>query len=73
MREIEVDYVIGDDWQGLFFDGHLVDEGHSISIPNIFLMLEGSVLKSYRVHEADLDWLDEMGSFPVKFEEVEIV
>ena len=55
-----VTYARGDDWEGLYIDGKLVLEDHSIDVRDI-LEAVGFKIKTVWV---DLDWLAETGSLP---------
>jgi hypothetical protein len=59
--------VCGDDWQGLYINGKLVEEGHNIPLDEIFkyLGIEG---RSITVND---EWLQEQGRLPENLDEVE--
>ena len=58
--------VNGDDWAGIYIDGKLQYEGHSIS-PNDILTVLGIEHKEI---ECDYDWLAERGSLPENLKQV---
>ena len=61
-------YVDGDDWCGLYCDGELRAEGHSLRPYDIFIAL-GIVLD----HKyASLPWLTEVGRLPAKLADVKL-
>lgn len=62
----EITIVSGDDWQGLYVDGKLVDEGHSIQL-DTFARIMGIDLNE---KEADFDWLEKEGRMPDNLSEV---
>lgn len=58
--------VNGDDWQGLYKDGQIVAQNHSLSAYEI-LELVGVEFKSEWVN---LDWLENIGHLPHNLDEV---
>ena len=56
----------GDDWKGLYVDGKLVYEGHSIPIHEF----AKAANIDFDFVEADDEWLEEVGSFPKNLSEV---
>jgi len=75
--ERRIDIVDGDDWEGLFFDGHLLEQDHGLGLVKMLTLLstrigEGDtfVVKS---HSCDLDWLDGLGRFPSLFKDVKLM
>ena len=70
----EVVLCVGDDWEGLFVDGRLIYEDHSISTKYVANIITGNQPCSFEEKEVDMDWLYEIGTFPeniidVKFNE----
>ena len=61
-------HVAADDWEGLYVDGKLVAQGHSLSLETWFRHLEVDV-DSYGL---DWDWMHRVGTLPANFEECEI-
>ncbi len=55
-----------DDWDGLFIDGKLVTEGHSISLYKFCKILGIKV----DFKEVDDEYMYEMGSFPENLDEI---
>jgi hypothetical protein len=56
----------GGDWEGLFIDGKLVREGHSLHWSHV---LEALGIE-YDSFDADEDWMYEHGSFPDDLKDV---
>lgn len=77
MRDVDIKLVHGDDWCGLYFDDMLVYENHSIDFMCFFSLLSREYadrkIADIRVteYQCDINWLEERGSFPQKFKEVE--
>lgn len=67
-QKIDIKIVDGDDWSGLYINGELKDEGHSLRVSEVLEILGFKV----ETFEADYDWLEEMGSLPKKFSQVKI-
>lgn len=56
--------VQGDDWEGIYIDGKLVAQGHSIPLRNgIDLAIQHKVTEVVW-RAADLDWLHDVGELP---------
>ena len=69
MSEIDFVFVYGDDWEGLYANGRLVLEGHSIYFADVIsYLLDDKVgpyqIRSYDSRPADWEWLEERGSLP---------
>jgi len=64
----DVDIVYADDWEGLYINGKLVMEEHSLSTASIFEALG----VEYDLFEADVEWLADRGNLPPKFEDVKV-
>ena len=64
----EVVIVHGDDWVGVYVDGKLRYEGHSIR-PEQLLELLGINCRDF---ECDLDWLEEEGNLPKDLKDVKL-
>jgi hypothetical protein len=57
-------FVWGDDWSGVYIDGELVDEGHSISAysaAEIAIEKRATELQGW---PCDIEWLHDQGSLP---------
>lgn len=67
---MNVVFVNGDDWTGMYIDGVLVEEGHSISpYRAIEAVICKEVTSLYRV-EANNEWLQEVGNLPKYLKDV---
>ena len=66
MKDVEITIVDADDWSGLYVNGELRDEGHSLRVSDVLEIL------GYKVtwKECDGDWMDEHGTLPNKLSEV---
>ena len=62
----EFTYVDGDDWNGLYKDGELIWQGHSLSTYQVFKFL-GIALD---MKAADGDWLYDKGNLPQYLKDV---
>jgi len=72
MASTDVNFVSNYDWQGLYINGVLVDEGHSLNVPDVLRHLERRHAINLKTLEADEDWLQECGSFPMEFHKVKL-
>ena len=68
---IDIKYVAGDDWQGLYIDGGLVEENHSIRIIDLLEMLEGRGVLTFDYHEVNQGYLEDLGNLPDKFDDID--
>ena len=59
-KKLQVTHVSGDDWEGIYIDGKLVEEGHNVQLRD-FAKHVGITLQEI---EADLEWLEDEGSLP---------
>jgi hypothetical protein len=63
---MNIDIVSGDDWEGLYVDGVLVYESHTLTV--------GRVLRGIGVEftyvAPDPQWLEERGSLPDRLDDV---
>lgn len=58
--------VEADDWFGLYKDGSLVREGHSLDLEEVLTICD----VNYKIKYADEDWLGELQTFPVDLDDV---
>jgi hypothetical protein len=59
-------FVTGSDWEGIYVEGLLVKEGHSISILDALMIgAENPTLERVKM-EAHEVWLDDRGSLPTE-------
>jgi hypothetical protein len=61
-------FVEGDDWVGLYMDGELVYEGHSISPAYLAELLDADFERIW----ADDAWLYDVGTLPKNLEDVRV-
>lgn len=62
----KITYVDNEDWIGIYVDGRLAYEGHSIASLELLRICR----VNYETFEADEEWLQEIGNFPRKLEDV---
>ncbi|MGX9944892.1 hypothetical protein ACTG4Q_20735 [Bradyrhizobium denitrificans] len=63
-------YAQGDDWVGVYVDGQLVTEGHSIRpLEMVEICIERKITCA-EGREVDVDWLHDRGDLPAKLEDV---
>ena len=74
---MNVTYVIGEDWEGIYINNVLVNEGHKIRFNDGFEIICEHINKVERVdniqfstYDIDQDWLEDKGSLPEKFEDI---
>ena len=54
----------GEDWEGLYLNGKLIEQNHKISCVDMLKLLGQSVVY------VDLDWLEEKGTLPENLSDV---
>lgn len=65
--------VRADDWEGLYVDGKLVTEGHSIDLmEGIVLAIEHKV-RGIRTVWCDIPWIRDQGNLPQNLADVKLV
>lgn len=64
----KITLVSGDDWQGLYIDGKLAIEGHSVSVEDVLLMLD----INHETLFANDNWLDVEGYLPEDLKDVKL-
>lgn len=72
---LDVKYVVGEDWEGIYINNVLADEGHRIRFKNGFEVICNYINEiesvdniQFSKYDIDQDWLEEQGSLPEKFE-----
>lgn len=67
---IKVAYVAGDDWCGVYIDGLLKDEGHSIGCLTLLELV--ALIGPFEVERIDANqpWLEDEGSLPEHLKDV---
>jgi hypothetical protein len=65
-----VTLVFGNDWQGIYVNGELREEGHSISALNALCAVKAAGAFEVDCVDADNDWLDHRGDLPQRLEDV---
>jgi hypothetical protein len=63
-------FVRGDDWEGLYIDGTLRTESHSLETANVARIAVNYPPTSVAVEWADNKWLEDRGSLPSSQEEI---
>ncbi len=58
-----------DDWEGLYFDGKLVDQGHQITVEDLLKSLE----IPFKTVEVDNEWFFEKSVLPKELKDVKLV
>lgn len=59
-----------DDWQGVYVDGWLKDQGHNVSWLFVLETLIGEEIECVSSLTVDSDWLNEVGTLPDNFSDV---
>ena len=74
---IDVKYVVGEDWEGIYVQDKLLDEGHKIRFDDGFEAIceyinnvEGVSEIKFSTYNIDQDWLEDEGNLPEFFENI---
>lgn len=59
-------FVQSDDWEGLYYQGNLIAEGHSLNARDVLDALDFR----YNTKEANPNWLEERGDLPKLLKDV---
>lgn len=67
---MRVDFVEGDNWQGLYLDCKLVIQDHSISAWEAITNMEDAVVERGSYYFCSPEWLESMERLPNRLEDV---
>lgn len=65
-----VNMVYGDDWQGLYLNGVLFTEGHSVHISELGAIINNGGANQFTSHEVCFMWMYDMGHLPKFFTDI---
>ena len=66
---MKIKFVHADDWEGLYINGKLVLEDHSLLAVDV---LDAISLEDCEAYDADEDWLFTRGTLPQDFKDVKV-
>jgi len=76
---MKIQFVHADDWEGLYIDGKLALEYHSLSVGAVLYAIwkhrtpvVGVRVIFYEAYDADEDWLFTQGTLPKEFKDVKV-
>jgi hypothetical protein len=69
---MNIDLVRGDDWEGIYLDGFLQLENHSLRLSDVLELLMDQQIDGFHQHTADEEWLEERGRLPENLSEVQL-
>ena len=74
---IDVKYVVGEDWEGIYINNSLVEEGHRIRFKDGFEVICKHINEiknidsiQFTTYDVNQDWLEDKGGLPEKFEDI---
>ena len=74
---LDVKYVLGEDWEGIYINNFLVQEGHKIKFKDGFNIickhindLDGVDNIQFSTYDVDQDWLEDQGELPCDFTDI---
>jgi len=72
---MKITIAMGHDWEGLYIDGQLADEGHSINLRDFVSHIQQrkQPIETAVFRDVDDDWLELQGVFPRDIKEVKFV
>ena len=65
-------HVLGDDWEGLYVDGVLQLQGHSLPTSECILLAIAKPPKSYEIRTVCQEWFERRDSLPKSLRKVTI-
>lgn len=67
-----ITFVYADDWTGLYVDGRLQREGHSIEAWDALVLIQDLELDNFGLEYfwCDLDWIHDRGNLPDELSDV---
>jgi hypothetical protein len=66
----QIDYVVSNDWEGVYVNNVLVWEGYVAYLYEVMPRLLYKSYDRFSMHYADHVWIQERGVFPLLFDEV---
>ena len=66
VTDMKITIVDGDDWIGIYKDGNLVYEDHSITSCELLKIVD----IAHEFKEADYEWIGNLGNFPKLLDQV---
>ena len=74
---LDLKYIVGEDWQGIYINNVLTEEGHIIRFKDGFECICKYINNvetvdhiQFDTYEVNQDWLEDQGSLPEKFEDI---
>ena len=68
-----ISIVNGGDWEGIYFDGELQNQGHSLDIEVILEALKGRTITSVDFFDLDDEWMEDQGWLPNNIQDVVVL
>ena len=68
---MKIHYVMCDDWEGLYVDGKILEQNHSLNIGFILGYLFGDDYTDEYLEDEDVEWLVREGVLPDTVDEFE--
>lgn len=68
---MKADYVVAEDWEGIYIDDKLQLEGHSIQTPDAMKLTIENEVTELTVYKIDQEYMEELGSLPESFSQLD--
>lgn len=68
---MKADYVVAEDWEGIYLDDKLQVEGHSIQTAEAMKLTIENEVTELSVYEIDQEYMEELGSLPESFSQLD--
>lgn len=66
--------VLADDWEGIYVNGILEEQGHSVAFGRLMQIIEHRTVTHWVTLEVDPDWIeDEAGELPPRLEDCNLL
>lgn len=70
---MKIDFVMGDDWEGCYINDQLEIQGHRLEADDVAKAISALLPRlniTVASHEADMNWLGDVGQLPNSFNKV---
>ena len=72
MKQVELVLVLADDWQGIYLDGILELEGHTIMLDDVLNIVNINNVKYGGLFHVEQNWIEIEGSLPANLNNVQL-
>lgn len=73
MKDCNIDIIVAEDWKGIYFNGELFTNGHTLSTDSVIAVMLHLVEYDKVIlnrHTIDQDYMEELGELPENLKEI---